>query len=150
MATYTQNEFRIVHLPTKNSFQWMIQSGDPFSYQRKNASSLHDDANAFALQAVSLAEGGPNPDTKSSQPAPDEGSADAAAAASLASYAAPAMPVLNLSPDMAHAHQPVMLPSHHGWDDNSAAVVPTLMPPRSEAAGRRAVVLSLMRTVALC
>jgi len=50
--------------------------------------------------------------------------------ASLASYAAAAMPALDLRPEMAHAHQPVMSPSHHGWDGNGAAVVPTPMPKR--------------------
>lgn len=50
--------------------------------------------------------------------------------ASLASYAAAAMPALDLRPEMAHAHQPVMSPSHHGWDGNGAAVVQTPMPKR--------------------
>ncbi|CAD6210803.1 unnamed protein product [Miscanthus lutarioriparius] len=40
------------------------------------------------------------------------------------------MPALDLRPEMAHAHQPVMSPSHHGWDGNGAAVVPTPMPKR--------------------
>lgn len=50
--------------------------------------------------------------------------------ASLASYAAAAMPALDLRPEIAHAHQPVMSPSHHGWDGNGAAAVPTPMPKR--------------------
>ncbi|CAL4913984.1 unnamed protein product [Urochloa decumbens] len=53
--------------------------------------------------------------------------------ASLASYAAAAMPTLDLRPEMAHAHQPAMSPSHHAWDGNGAAVVaPTPMPKRLE------------------
>ncbi|PWZ06245.1 Sex determination protein tasselseed-2 [Zea mays] len=50
--------------------------------------------------------------------------------ASLASYAAAAMPALDLRPEIAHAHQPVMSPSRHGWDGNGAAAVPTPMPKR--------------------
>ncbi|OEL14459.1 Sex determination protein tasselseed-2 [Dichanthelium oligosanthes] len=50
--------------------------------------------------------------------------------ASLASYAAAAMPTLDLRPEMGHAHQPAMSPSHHGWDGNGAAVAPTPMPKR--------------------
>lgn len=53
--------------------------------------------------------------------------------ASLASYAAAAaaMPALELLPEKAHAHQPAILsPSHHAWDGNGAAVVPTPMPKR--------------------
>lgn len=50
--------------------------------------------------------------------------------ASLASYAAAAMPSLDLLPEMAHTHQPAMSPSHHAWDGNGAAVVPTPMPKR--------------------
>lgn len=50
--------------------------------------------------------------------------------ASLASYAAAAMPTLDLRPEMAHAHQPAMSPSHHAWDGNGAAVAPTPMPKR--------------------
>jgi hypothetical protein len=50
--------------------------------------------------------------------------------ASLASYAAAAMPALDLRPEIAHAHQPVMSPSHHGWDGNGATAVPTPMPKR--------------------
>jgi len=80
-----------------------------------------------------LAEGVPNPTAEGSQPVPTEGSADAAVAACLASYTMPAMPVLNLSPDMAHTHQPIMSPLHHEWDGNGAAAVPTLTPPGSEA-----------------
>ncbi|KAG2541447.1 sex determination protein tasselseed-2 [Panicum virgatum] len=52
--------------------------------------------------------------------------------ASLASYAAAAMPNLALRPEMAHAHQPAMSPSHHAWDGNGAAVAPTPMPKRLE------------------
>ncbi|CAN6289725.1 unnamed protein product [Urochloa humidicola] len=52
--------------------------------------------------------------------------------ASLASYAAAAMPTLDLRPEMAHAHQPAMSRSHHAWDGNGAAVAPTPMPKRLE------------------
>ncbi|XP_062209219.1 sex determination protein tasselseed-2-like [Phragmites australis] len=51
--------------------------------------------------------------------------------ASLASYAAAAMPALDLLPEKAHVHQPDMTPSHHGWDGNVAgAAAPTAMPRR--------------------
>jgi hypothetical protein len=50
--------------------------------------------------------------------------------ASLASYAAAAMPALDLRPEIAHAHQPVMSPSRHGWDGNGAAAVSSPMPKR--------------------
>ncbi|TVU47377.1 hypothetical protein EJB05_06976, partial [Eragrostis curvula] len=49
--------------------------------------------------------------------------------ASLASYApAAAMPALELLPEKAHAHQPAMSPSHHGWDGNGAACSSSSLP----------------------